>query len=52
MNLQIVLVFLIGIISALNANDYNENYDDPITKTKGMSKIFFLDKTMLSNLSE
>ena len=57
MNLQIALVLLIGIISGLNAylyeyheyeygeidsNDYYENlYDDLVTKTKGMSNIFF-----------
>ena len=56
MNLQLALVLLIDIISTLNANlfedyeyeygetdsnDYHENYDDLITKTKGMSNIFF-----------
>ena len=58
MNLQMALVVLIGMISALNANfyeeydyeygendsnDYYENlYDDPATKTKGMSKFFII----------
>ena len=65
MNLQIALVLLIGIISALNANlyeeyeyeygetdsnDYYENlYDEAITKAKGMSNIFFFDKTILNH---
>ena len=53
MNLQIAFVLLIGTISALNANlyeeseygetdsnDYYENYDDLFTKTRGMSNIF------------
>ena len=55
MNLQLALVLLIDIISTLNANlfedyeyeygetdsnDYHENYDDPIMKTKGTSNIF------------
>ena len=52
MNLQIALVFLIGIISALTANLYDEydNYDDPMAKTKGISKIFFLCKAMLYSI--
>ena len=56
MNLQIAFVLLIGIISALNANlfeqyeyeygetdynDYYENYDDSSTKFQGMSNIVF-----------
>ena len=56
MNLQIAFVLLIGIISALKANfyeqfeyeygetdynDYYENYDDSSTKFQGMSNIVF-----------
>ena len=54
MNLQIALVLLIGIISSLNANlyeeyeyeetdsnDYNENYDENHIKTKGKQLLAF-----------
>ena len=56
MNLQLTLVLLIGIISSLNANfyedyeyeyeetdsnDYNEHYDENHMKTKGMQTLSF-----------
>ena len=56
MNLQLALVLLIGIISSLNANfyeeyeyeyeetdsnDYNENYDENRIKTKGKQTLAF-----------
>ena len=62
MNLQLKFLLLIEIISVLNANpsedykyeygetdtnDYHENYNDLIMKTKGMSNIFFFDLTIL-----
>ena len=62
MNLQLALVLLIGIISALNANlyeeseseygetdynDYYEKYNERNIKFEGMSNIFFFDIIML-----
>ena len=62
MNLQLALVLLIGIISALNANlyeeseseygetdynDYYEKHNERNIKFEGMSDIFFFDIIML-----
>ena len=54
MNLQIALVLLIGIISSLNANlyedyeyeetdsnDYHEDYDEYAMRVKGMQTLSF-----------